>query len=337
MEFNLEDIYKKIQYNEIDLKRALNYFDIQEKDLDTLRNALGIIKDVPVEFFDQFYDHLLQFPETAKILNKDKDLIENLKLKQKFYFTNMLRANFDINYIKEKIKIGMVHYSLGVKEDYYIGAYSEYFYSLKKYVNQFLDRQLNIEFNHSLAKVMLLDINLTIKFYFFIKEEQEIFFRNLSEKDPLTGIYNKRKFQEICDQSISESDRYKKELSFIFFDIDNFKKVNDTFGHDIGDVVLKEIANIVKREIRKSDYFARWGGEEFILILPETNINSALAVAEKIRKSIEVYEFPVVGRVTVSIGVTSRKFSEDYSDLFKRLDDAVYRAKSLGKNTVVAN
>jgi hypothetical protein len=75
--------------------RALDYFDIREKDLDVLRNALDIIKDVPVEFFDQFYDHLMQFPETANILSKDEDLIENLKLKQKVYFTNMLRANFD--------------------------------------------------------------------------------------------------------------------------------------------------------------------------------------------------------------------------------------------------
>jgi len=337
MEINLEETYKRINYGQADLMRALDYFDIREKDLYVLRNALDIIKDVPVEFFDQFYEHLMQFPETANILNKDEDIIENLKLKQKVYFTNMLRANFDTNYIKEKLKIGIVHYSLGVKEDYYIGAYSEYFYSLKSYVNQFLDKQQIIEFNHSLAKVMLLDINLTIKFYFFVKEEQERFYRNLSEKDSLTGIYNKRKFKEICENSMLEADRYNKELSFIFFDIDNFKKVNDTFGHDIGDIVLMEISNIVRHEIRKSDYFARWGGEEFVLILPETDIKSALMVAEKIRKSIEDFEFPVVGRVTVSIGVTSYKSNEEYSDLFKRLDDAVYMAKSQGKNTVITN
>lgn len=337
MEFNFEEIYKRIDYNEVDLKRTLDYFDIKERDIDVLRNALETIKDVPVGFFDQFYDHLMKFPEMANILNKDKNLIERLKIKQKNYFTNMLRANFDTNYIKEKIKIGMVHFSLGVKENYYIGAYSEYFYSLKSYINQFLYQQQTIEFNHSLAKVMLLDINLTIRFYFFIKEEQEVYYRNLSEKDPLTGIYNKRKFKDISIHSISEAARYKKELSFIFFDLDNFKKVNDTFGHDIGDIVLKEIANIVRLQIRKPDYFARWGGEEFILILPETGLEGALIVAEKIRKSIGDYDFPAVGHVTVSIGVTNYKAYDEYQDLFKRLDDALYRAKSQGKNTVISN
>lgn len=156
----------------------------------------------------------------------------------------------------------------------------------------------------------------------------------LATTDKLTGAYNRTKFDEIMDREIERFRRYNEPLSMIMFDIDNFKEINDTYGHSIGDYVLQTIADITKETIRKIDYLVRWGGEEFMIISSETNLEEAHALAERLRRTIECYRFNNVGKVTVSFGVTEFK-EEDTKDTFiKRADDVMYKAKIKGKNRV---
>ncbi|MEA2049257.1 MAG: diguanylate cyclase [Campylobacterota bacterium] len=157
-----------------------------------------------------------------------------------------------------------------------------------------------------------------------------------ASQDFLTKLYNRRKFDSILEYEITQVQRDKNtKLSFLILDIDNFKYVNDTFGHDVGDKILQELANILNVASRKSDVISRWGGEEFSVALPKTNIENALLVAQKIRLTIENYIFSNNLRITCSFGVSTYHPKDLYKDLFKRADEALYKAKNTGKNKVV--
>ncbi len=158
-------------------------------------------------------------------------------------------------------------------------------------------------------------------------------FDKLANYDQLTGIYNRYKLYELFDIKSKFANRYNTHLSAIMLDIDNFKFVNDNFGHDIGDYVLKTLAKIITNSIRETDIFARWGGEEFVILLPNTNLNEAKNLAQKIRKNIENYKFDKVEKITISLGVSEYQ-GETLENLIKKCDIALYKAKENGKNRV---
>ncbi len=137
---------------------------------------------------------------------------------------------------------------------------------------------------------------------------------------------------------LSTTQRYSDtNFAVIMLDIDHFKKINDNYGHLTGDYILKEVADIVHHEVRDSDIFARVGGEEFIVLLPQTKLNGALKTAQKIRKSIEEYEFSFKGEsihVTLSLGITSTTSKDTYFSVLDRVDKALYKAKKDGRNRV---
>lgn len=157
----------------------------------------------------------------------------------------------------------------------------------------------------------------------------------LSSHDKLTSIYNRAKFDELFDYEMEQFCRYKNTFSIAIFDIDFFKKVNDTFGHQVGDTVLIECVKDMKSLIRESDVFARWGGEEFILLLPHTNKEDATIVIQKIRESIETHRFDKVENITLSIGLSEVIDGDTTTTLLKRIDDALYKAKEEGRNRLI--
>lgn len=157
----------------------------------------------------------------------------------------------------------------------------------------------------------------------------------LAITDRLTGLYNRLKLDEVLEYEISKSKRYGTALSLIIIDIDHFKNVNDTYGHQVGDMVLKEVANTLLTCKRESDTIGRWGGEEFLIVLPNTNLAGAMITADKIRTAIENYSFSVVGNKTASLGVSEFLVEENEDSFIERADQALYRAKSGGRNQVV--
>ena len=153
--------------------------------------------------------------------------------------------------------------------------------------------------------------------------------------DQLTQIYNRSSFYEFANKQVAKRRRNNEKLSVAMIDIDYFKKVNDTFGHSAGDLILKDLAKIVLGSIRTYDVFARFGGEEFILLLPDTGIDVAETVLERVRKNVEEYDFPEVGNVTISIGISEINLEEEIDAAIKRADEALYEAKATGRNKVV--
>ncbi len=154
--------------------------------------------------------------------------------------------------------------------------------------------------------------------------------------DKLTQIYNRRKLEAIIETEIERAKRYNRPLSLIMLDIDDFKRVNDTYGHQVGDNVLKELANILKNNIRVSDTAGRWGGEEFMIVVPETAANNAWELAEKIRNLIASSSFAGSCIITISLGLAQLQPGDNFDSFLKRVDDALYQAKSRGKNRVEA-
>jgi len=151
--------------------------------------------------------------------------------------------------------------------------------------------------------------------------------------DSLTQIYNRNMFHRLIDKKIFYSSEDGSNFVFIMIDIDFFKRVNDTYGHLIGDEVLINISKLVKKNIRSDDIFARWGGEEFVLVF-NTNIDKGFEIADNLRKCIEKEKFEVVDKITCSFGITEFKQDDTLDTLIKRADDALYEAKETGRNKV---
>lgn len=161
----------------------------------------------------------------------------------------------------------------------------------------------------------------------------------LTTIDGLTQVFNKRYFIETLEREMGRAQRYRRELSLIMFDIDNFKTINDSFGHLAGDYVLKQLAGVIKARIRREDILSRYGGEEFAIILPEIDSYNAMQFAEKVRQMIEKAQFRFEDTdipVTVSIGVASiRPDLSDPNDFVRLADTHLYEAKAQGKNRVI--
>jgi diguanylate cyclase (GGDEF)-like protein len=166
--------------------------------------------------------------------------------------------------------------------------------------------------------------------------------RELSFRDNLTGLYNHRSFQEMMDKEVSRAQRYERPLSLVLVDIDNFKRVNDIYGHPVGDQVLRAIGSKLESTTRKSGAVARYGGDEFALIVPETDMNGATILAERCRLAIEQMTIQVGNqtiRTTVSFGVSS--YSHGLPGMSKAwmldaADKALYQSKRAGRNKVTA-
>ena len=159
----------------------------------------------------------------------------------------------------------------------------------------------------------------------------------IAGKDQLTGAYNRHYFDTIIKGEMEKSDQHGNPLSMALIDMDHFKNVNDTWGHPIGDEVLKLTSETIEKNIRISDTLIRFGGEEFLLLMPSTTLKGAIVVSEKVREAIESMGHPVAGRQTASIGVAERPKSQSFLNWYKRVDEALYMAKSQGRNLVISD
>ncbi|WP_161539624.1 sensor domain-containing diguanylate cyclase [Paramagnetospirillum kuznetsovii] len=152
--------------------------------------------------------------------------------------------------------------------------------------------------------------------------------------DKLTGLLNRLGLEDAFAAELAQAERQGKPLAVILTDVDKFKQVNDRHGHQVGDSVLRDFAAILVREGRSADFVGRWGGEEFIILCPDTDEERAALVAERMRASVAAHVFPVVGTTTSSFGVAAFRLGDTEASLVKRADDALYRAKESGRNRV---
>ncbi|GAB0148654.1 hypothetical protein McPS_13940 [Marichromatium sp. PS1] len=171
-----------------------------------------------------------------------------------------------------------------------------------------------------------------IYYYEHTREETLNRTRILSMTDPLTGLWNRTMFDEMLAREIAKTGRHQRCFSLILLDLDHFKRINDTLGHDVGDAVLHEFARLLATRTRASDSLARWGGEEFALILPDTSRRQAEQLARDLLGTVRAHRFPRAGRVTASLGVGTFCPGNDRATFFRAIDQALYRAKRQGRD-----
>ncbi|MGI6112852.1 MAG: GGDEF domain-containing protein [Mahellales bacterium] len=176
---------------------------------------------------------------------------------------------------------------------------------------------------------------IRVNYYKRIQYLNETELKRLATTDSLTGIYSRTAFYLKLEEWSNYAHRYPIELAMIMFDIDDFKKVNDTFGHSVGDRVLIQVVNTVRKCIRNYDVLTRWGGEEFVILAPNTGLKEAVKMATRIKETINRTEFETVGKVTCSFGVTLLNNNDNIDSFIARADRFLYYAKESGKNKVV--
>ncbi|MDF2678468.1 MAG: diguanylate cyclase with sensor, partial [Bacillota bacterium] len=258
--------------------------------------------------------------EEILFMNKSAEkLIEvNTSDTDKIYFQEIFKLKYDAFYkVMDKIKL------------YEKNENVEFNYeNTDSGVGTFILSSVKMNFNNKPAILIgLFDITE--------QKQAEENFRNIAIKDKLTGLFNRYYFDLRVNDEIIISERYNEPLTMILLDLDHFKNINDTWGHPVGDIVLKETSEIISSAIRKSDYVFRVGGEEFIVLMPKTEINDALFLADKIRVEVENNDYSVAKKVTVSIGAAQKYKSESLDNWYARTDKALYFAKESGRNCVV--
>ncbi len=214
--------------------------------------------------------------------------------------------------------------------------------SEKSFKATFVNRKKNQEIFYEQQTITPI-LNAEQAVQYFVATGKDITERVLAEQenqvlartDKLTGAANRHKGDEFLEESMLQAQRYNQPLSVVLFDIDFFKAVNDEYGHQIGDDVLVALSVLVKQKVRQADLFVRWGGEEFLLIAPQTNLDHVEKLAEKIRLAVEATRFGQVKQLTISCGVTDMKGQETAQELMLRVDEALYEAKKTGRNKVM--
>jgi two-component system cell cycle response regulator len=197
------------------------------------------------------------------------------------------------------------------------------------------------DFHRIVAYQTILLIYCNLNYFWAETTKRKTFIANrelldLSSKDPLTGIFNRKKFDDAMEEWMNVSRKNGEPLALILFDIDNFKGINDNYGHIVGDGVLKDLATTVGQSIRDTDVFARWGGDEFVILLPNTDAQQAEEIAERIRTCVANSPCESLGDITCSFGVAEYEEGDTKQSLLRRVDDLLLQGKAGGKGRVVS-
>lgn len=214
----------------------------------------------------------------------------------------------------------------------------------RKILNEWISvkYQKGVDYTLLYKAIAIFTFTFAILLFFYskqkkLKDELEIAYKELEKLaviDKLTKLYNRYKIDEVLESEKERSNRYKTPFGILMLDIDHFKNVNDTYGHSTGDEVLKRFAKIIKENSRKTDIVGRWGGEEFLIIIPHTDKNDLLTIAENLRSKIGNYKFKTIGNLTVSIGASIYEYNESTEKTIIRADNALYSSKENGRNKV---
>ena len=332
-----------------------------EKNLKKIRTYSGVVPDDQINkllgdfylYYKNAYALSLEFLNNTANADERNTLINNVK-----HFTHNASERFDsiklsiqsaftqrINETNERLhQLTMVGVVIGILLIFVIVSVTFVLSistrrSLREVINPLKDIATGqADFSKRLAQHSQDEMGELVKWFNVLSEKLEQDHKKielLSITDKLTQLFNRTKIDDVFQNELSTAERYGDNLSIILIDLDHFKEVNDTHGHQVGDIILQELAGILKNNVRKTDYVGRWGGEEFIIITPRTNLKQAIQQAEKLRQTIADFKFTAIGKKTASFGVASYHNSDEEKTMTKRADDCLYIAKENGRNQVV--
>jgi len=341
-------LLEQMQITDYDIKRRMEMLGLKKDALELLASHKTIIENNIDDIVNAFYEKQTTIDEISLLIG-DADTLKRLRDAQRTYVLDLFGGYYDIEYVNNRLRIGMVHKRIGVNPKLYLSAVS----SLKDFINEALrdnidDENILTDTLNALDKLFYFDITLIFDTYIdslvgeieSAKNRTEIYAKSLEDKvvertkqleeqamiDPLTNIYNQRAMYDGIRREMLTAKRRHSSLSLLYFDIDKFKSINDTLGHQKGDEVLKYIGTTLIKVLRETDLACRYGGDEFCVVLPDCDLVNAKVVAQKV---IDDFSQQYNSEFTLSVGI-AQTGPEDFisgDDLIKEADKKMYLAK----------
>lgn len=298
------------------------------------KNILDTIKDNEVSFMT--YEWLN--PNTSKMETKHSYIqkIPNTQwiIGSGFYLSDiqnkLLQKTVDMNKLFSQESKMVLYFAILIMLLSLIAS----FYISRKLKNRFIQYEKNITSKNEELNTLNNTLEYKVEQRTNELEKMKNDLEKLATTDMLTQIHNRYSIMNILNNEMHRSKRYNTPLSLVIFDIDFFKKVNDTYGHDVGDKTLFSLSQLVQKNLREIDQVGRYGGEEFLIVLPNTTLNEAKVFTNRLRKDVEIYPFEIVGSITISLGLVEFQHNETLNELFKRADNLLYKSKGNGRNKV---
>ena len=342
-----QTLMEQMRIDEFDIDRRKRLLGITARDVEVLSGCKEFIRQNADRIAATFYE-LLTADDDMVVLIGDADTLRRMHKTMKSYLVELFGGFYDSAYVNNRLRVGMVHTRIGVEPKHYLAAVWNLKNILKEYLERFIEKDAGRdELYVALEKILNFDTQLVIDAYIrslmsqveIAKEKTEGYARHLeakvaertqeleelSRRDGLTGLYNKRSFLEFLRRDLALAERNKTPLSLVYFDVDRFKHINDTFGHQKGDDVLRNIGAILLSLSRETDIPCRFGGDEFCVILPNTANAEAVHYCDRITRDFAKR----FASFSLSIGIaqTGPDQFDDMDALVSRADRAMYDVK----------
>jgi len=348
---------EQLQITEMEIEKRKKLLDFTDEDAEILQSYKPLIAKYLDGIVKTFYENQLQVPEIALLIG-DAETFRRLQSAMHRYILDLFDGHYDEEYVNRRLRIGKVHQRIGVSSKIYLAA----IYQLQKVLNNtflmhggssedFISRE---KVRCALDKLITFDVQLVLDTYIsslvfqvdnardelraYSDSLQEIVadkthqLKELSLRDNLTGLYNQRAFFEHLRRELGNAERYHESVTLFYFDLDGFKNLNDSEGHQAGDEVLTLVGDIIRKSARETDIGCRYGGDEFCIILPRTSREASELVRERL---INEFKSRDTKGVTFSIGIIDTGPDEflEYELLVKKADQEMYKAKEKSKKS----
>lgn len=348
MPYPLCDKYR-FDFKRRDIHLSLMGFSETDKFLADLLHRQVIMPNLD-SIVNEFYEKLLAHRNTCRFLQKHGNL-DNLKNTQREYLKSFM-VDFDTAaYFESRLNVGLAHARIEMPLSYYYFAYRQLGDLIISYIPISYGKspEKYRELAQFIIKAAIMDMSLAVETYYQKSVQQmsdsidvlmgeKSRLSNRINRDELTGVNSRAHTFELLKERLQAVKYFDDKCSVAMLDVDHFKKINDNYGHRVGDQILQAIAKCIMQALRDKDLVGRYGGEEFVLILPGTELDVASSILERLRKIIEDVPFTVEGNeiaVTVSAGVASCMAEDEADEVLDRADKAMYQAKKQGRNQVI--
>lgn len=329
------------QADAAEIKQLLYTFGVTQSVTSDLKRVRPILEDHIDHLLDGFYDKVMADPDMSQVFQNNNNSHLRAKAMQKSHWLDwVFAAKFDAQYLARCKRIGRIHQEHKILPVYYLFGYQFVSQAVKDLIFSACDDPKQAHrLAQSVEKAIFLDINLAISIYC---TEVSASWRRTSQYDQLTDILNRRGITEKLSAMVPATGGYNGTTACIgLLDIDFFKNINDNYGHNTGDQVLKFVAKLITSNFRNEDIVGRWGGEEFLILMPDIRVADAIQVFQRFLTTLESSTIKCNGQsisITASIGVS--ELSDHASSLdgtLRRADKALYQAKDAGRNQVMTS